>query len=114
MWSDCDGDVETRFSKDELLTNVMIYWITGAIGSSFWPYYARLHNPWPIPTGARIEVPTAYAAFPREIVRPPRSIAETTYAIHRWTEMPAGGHFAALEEPEKLAEDIRAFFRPLR
>ena len=113
-WSDCDGDVETRFSKDELLTNVMIYWITGAIGSSFWPYYARLHNPWPIPTGARIEVPTAYAAFPREIVRPPRSIAETTYAIHRWTEMPAGGHFAALEEPEKLAEDIRAFFRPLR
>jgi pimeloyl-ACP methyl ester carboxylesterase len=113
-WSDCGGDVEHRFTKDELLTNIMIYWVTGAIGSSFWPYYARFHEPWPIPDGARIEVPTAYAAFPGEIVRPPRSIAERTYAIRRWTEMPSGGHFAALEEPEALAADLRAFFRDLR
>ena len=72
-WSDCGGDVERRFTKDELLTNVMIYWVTGAINASFWPYYARFHTPWPIADGQRIEVPTAYAAFPREIVRPPRA-----------------------------------------
>jgi microsomal epoxide hydrolase len=113
-WSDCGGDVERRFSKDVLLTNVMLYWITGAIGSSFWPYYDRLHTPWPIPEGQRVEVPTAYAAFPCEIVRPPRSMAERMYNIQRWTVMPAGGHFAALEEPEALAADIREFFRPLR
>ena len=113
-WSDCDGDVERRFTKDELLTNVMLYWVTGAINSSFWPYYARRHEPWPIPEGARIEVPTAYAAFPREIVRPPRAWAERVYNIQRWTPMAAGGHFAALEEPEALAADLRAFFRELR
>jgi pimeloyl-ACP methyl ester carboxylesterase len=113
-WSDCSGDVERRFSKDELLTNVTIYWATGAINSSFWPYYDRRHNPWPIPDGTRIDVPTGYAAFPREIVRPPRSFAERMYNIRRWTAMPAGGHFAALEEPEALATELRAFFRDLR
>jgi hypothetical protein len=70
-WSDCGGDVERRFTKDELLTNIMLYWVTGAINSSFWPYYVRRHEAWPIPDGARIAVPTAYAAFPLEIVRPP-------------------------------------------
>jgi pimeloyl-ACP methyl ester carboxylesterase len=113
-WSDCGGDVERRFTKDELLTNVMIYWVTGAINASFWPYYARRREPWPIPEGVRVEVPTAYAAFPREIVRPPRPWAERVYNIQRWTPMPAGGHFAALEEPEALAADLRAFFRGLR
>jgi pimeloyl-ACP methyl ester carboxylesterase len=113
-WSDCGGDVERRFTRDEILTNVMIYWTTGAIGSSFWPYYARFHEGWPIPEGARIDVPTAYAAFPREIIRPPRSLAEKMYAIRRWTVMSSGGHFAALEEPEALAKDLRAFFRDLR
>jgi pimeloyl-ACP methyl ester carboxylesterase len=113
-WSDCGGDIERRFTKDELLTNVMIYWVTGAINASFWPYYARRHEPWPIPDGARISVPTAYAAFPREIVRPPRTWAERVYNIKRWTPMPAGGHFAALEEPEALAADLRVFFRELR
>jgi microsomal epoxide hydrolase len=113
-WSDCGGDVERRFSKDVLLTNVMLYWVTGAINSSFWPYYARRHVGWPIPDGARIEVPTAYASFPREILHPPRAWAERVYNIRRWTVMPAGGHFAALEEPEALAADLRAFFRDLR
>jgi microsomal epoxide hydrolase len=113
-WSDCGGEVERRFSKDVLLTNVMLYWVTGAINSSFWPYYARRHGPWPIPDGQRIEVPTAYASFPREILHPPRAWAERMYNIRRWTPMPAGGHFAALEEPEALAADIRAFFRDLR
>jgi pimeloyl-ACP methyl ester carboxylesterase len=112
-WSDCGGDVERRFSKDELLTNITIYWATGAIGSSFWPYYARIHDGWPLPDG-RIEVPTGYAAFPREILVPPRTWAERAYDIRRWTVMPAGGHFAALEEPEGLAGEIRAFFRDVR
>jgi pimeloyl-ACP methyl ester carboxylesterase len=113
-WSDCGGEVERRFSKDLLLTNVMLYWITGAIGSSFWPYYARAHSAWPISERRPVKVPTAYAAFPREILHPPRSWAERVYDIRRWTVMPAGGHFAALEEPEALAADIRAFFRDLR
>ena len=79
------------------------------------PYYARAHSPWPIPQGARIAAPTGYAQFPKEILRPPRSVAERTYAnIQRWTEMKKGGHFAALEQPEALAQEIREFFRPLR
>jgi microsomal epoxide hydrolase len=113
-WSDCGGDVESVFSKDHLLANISLYWLTGAIGSSFWPYYARMHGPWPIPDGG-VTAPTGYAAFPREIVRPPRSIAARTYAdIRRWTEMPKGGHFAAMEQPEALAREIVEFFRPLR
>jgi pimeloyl-ACP methyl ester carboxylesterase len=113
-WSDCGGDVERRFSKDVLLTNVMLYWVTGAVGSSFWPYYARAHSAWPISERRPVKVPTAYASFPREILHPPRSWAERVYDIRRWTAMPAGGHFAALEEPEALAADVRAFFRDLR
>ena len=114
-WSDCGGDPESVFTKDEMLGNITLYWATGAIGSSFWPYYARSHSPWPIPEGARIEVPTGYVEFPREVVRPPRSIAQVAYSnIQRWTRAAKGGHFAALEQPRVLAEEIRAFFRPLR
>ena len=113
-WSDCGGDVESVFSRDELLTNIMLYWVTGAVGSSFWPYYARMHGPWPIPEGARVNVPAGYAEFPKEMLRPPRSAAERIYDIRRWTKMDRGGHFAALEQPEVLAREIRAFFKPLR
>jgi len=113
-WSDCGGEVERAFSKDAMLTNIMIYWATGAINSSFWPYYDRRHSTWPIHSGARIEVPMGYAEFPSEIVLPPRSLAERTYDVRRWTKMSAGGHFAAMEQPEQLAAEIRAFFRPLR
>ena len=84
--SDCGGDVEAVFTKDELLANISLYWFTGAIGSSFWPYYARMHGPWPIPEGAAVAVPTGYAAFPREILRPPQSVAERTF-----TEVSAAG-----------------------
>ena len=113
-WSDCGGDVERAFSKDHLLANISLYWFTGAIGSSFWPYYARMHGPWPIPEGG-VKVPMGYAAFPREILRPPRSMAEKMYTdIRRWTVMPKGGHFAAMEQPAALAEEIVQFFRPLR
>jgi pimeloyl-ACP methyl ester carboxylesterase len=114
-WSDCSGDVESVISRDRLLANISFYWFTGAIGSSFWPYYARMHRPWPIPEGRTIDVPTGYAQFPAEILRPPPSLAERTYSdIRRWTVMPHGGHFAALEQPEALAVEIREFFRPLR
>jgi microsomal epoxide hydrolase len=115
VWSDCNGDVESAFTRDQLLANISLYWFTGAIGSSFFPYYFRMHRPWPIPEGGRIEVPTGYAAFPREILRAPRSLAERTYTnLQRWTVMSRGGHFAAMEEPDALADDVRAFFRPLR
>jgi pimeloyl-ACP methyl ester carboxylesterase len=108
-------DLDAHFSRDVLLTNIMLYWITGAIGSSFWPYYARFHEPWIVPPGHKVMVPTGYAEFPREILTPPRSLAELTYGnITRWTPMPSGGHFAALEAPQQLAAEIRAFFRPLR
>jgi len=114
-WSDCDGNVEARFTRDELLTNVMLYWVTGAIGSSFWPYYARQHEGWLLPGPRQVTVPTGYCAFPRDILHPPRALAEQAFTnIQRWTVQPRGGHFAALEEPQALAADIRAFFRPLR
>jgi len=113
-WSDCGGDVERRFTKDELLTNVMVYWITGAIGSSFWPYYAFHHAAWVPSPAERVEAPTGIADFPREILRPPRAWAARAYDLRRFTTMSAGGHFAALEEPEALVRDIREFFRPLR
>ena len=114
-WSDCNGDVDSVFTRDQLLANISLYWFTGAIGSSFFPYYFRMHRPWPIPEGGRIAVPTGYSEFPREILRAPRSLAERTYTdIRRWTVMPRGGHFAAMEQPAALADDIRVFFRPLR
>jgi pimeloyl-ACP methyl ester carboxylesterase len=113
-WSDCGGDVERCFTKDDLLTAVMLYWVTGAINAAFWPYYARRHGDWEAAANPRIEVPTAYIDFPREIVRPPRSMAERVFNIQRWTTMDHGGHFAALEQPEALAADIRVFFRQFR
>jgi pimeloyl-ACP methyl ester carboxylesterase len=91
----------------------MLYWVTGAINSSFWPYYAIRHEPWPLPD-ERIEVPTGFANFPRETRHPPRSFAEQAFNIRRWTEMPRGGHFAAFEVADALARDVADFFRPLR
>jgi pimeloyl-ACP methyl ester carboxylesterase len=112
-WSDCSGDVESRFTKDQLLTNIMIYWVTGTINSSTRLYYEARHHPWRLKPGTRIEAPTAIAMFPGELVRPPRHWAERVYNVKRWTVMPRGGHFAAMEEPALLAEDVRAFFREL-
>ena len=114
-WADCDGDPESVISRDHLLADISLYWFTGAIGSSFWPYYARMHGPWPIPSGGTVDVPTGYCAFPKEIILPPRTIAQRMYTnIQRWTVMPRGGHFAAMEQPEALADEILAFFRGLR
>jgi microsomal epoxide hydrolase len=113
-WSDCDGDVEKRFSKDELLTNIMIYWTTQTINSSLRLYCESMRSGRFAPAGEKIQVPTGCAIFPKEIIRPPRSWAEAAYDVRRWTVFESGGHFAALEEPEVLVGDVRAFFRELR
>lgn len=114
-WSDCGGDLSNSFDCDRVLANISLYWFTGAIASSFWPYYARLHGDWPIPAGDTVDVPAGYAEFKVEILKPPRSLAERMYTdIRRWTVMERGGHFAALEQPEALAGEIVAFFRGLR
>ena len=113
-WSDCHGDVESRFTKDELLTTVTIYWVTQTINSSARLYYETLHKPWEFAEGERINVPVGVAIFPAENSRPPREWAERSYNVTQWTVMPSGGHFAALEEPELLVEDMRNHFRSLR
>jgi pimeloyl-ACP methyl ester carboxylesterase len=116
-WSDCGRDIESRFTKDEILTNVTIYWVTGTINSSMRLYYESAHaaaSGAPPPPSGRLEVPTAIADFPAEIYRVSRRQAEAAFNLQRWTSMPRGGHFAAMEEPGLLAEDIRAFFASLR
>ncbi|MGH7453941.1 MAG: epoxide hydrolase family protein [bacterium] len=113
-WGDCDGEVERRFTKDELLTNVMIYWATETIHSSTRLYFEMRKTPLHFKQGEHIRVPCGIAHFPKEAPFPPREWIERFYNLQHWTEMPRGGHFAALEEPELLVEDIRAFFRPLR
>ena len=113
-WSDCGGNIEAAFTRDRLLANISFYWFTGAIGSSFWPYYTVRHRSWPVPNGRTVDVPTGYAQFPAEILRPPRSVAQRTYTdIRRWTVMGKGGHFAALEQPEALAAEVKQFFAGL-
>ncbi len=113
-WTDNAGSPEDGVSRDEMLANIALYWFTGAIGSSFWPYYARMHAGWPIGEGQTVDVPTGYAEFPKEILRPPRALAARTYTdIRRWSVMPKGGHFAALEQPDALAREVVEFFRDL-
>lgn len=113
-WSDCDGDVERRFSKDDLLTTIMIYWATSTMNASMRTYFENANQPPALQPGQHIEVPAGIALFPKDITLPPREWADRTLRVQRWTPMPRGGHFAALEEPELLVEDMRAFFRPLR
>jgi pimeloyl-ACP methyl ester carboxylesterase len=113
-WSDCNGNVESRFSKDELLANITLYWVTQTATSSARLYCEAMRAGMFPPRGIRIEVPTGCAIFPRELFRPPRAWAEKVYNVQHWTEFSAGGHFAAMEEPEALVQNIRAFFRPLR
>jgi len=115
-WSDCGGDPLKRFSMDLLLDNIMVYWLTGTAGTATWLYRGVTEQkPRALPEGARVETPTAFAAFPADIApAPPREWIERAFNLRRHTIMPSGGHFAALEEPGLLVEDIRAFFRPLR
>ena len=113
-WSDCNGDVETRFTKDELLTTITIYWVTQSINSSTRLYYEAFSKPWDLAKDEKIQVPVGIAAFPSENTVPIREWSERSFNVQHWTDMPAGGHFAALEEPVRLVEDIRDFFRGLR
>jgi pimeloyl-ACP methyl ester carboxylesterase len=115
-WSDCGGDVERRFTKDELCTTMTLYWITQSYGTSARYYYEAAHNLWK-PSHERrpvVEAPTGVAVFLKEVMLMPRKWAERYYNLKRWTVMPSGGHFAPMEEPERLVQDIRAFFRGLR
>jgi pimeloyl-ACP methyl ester carboxylesterase len=113
-WSDCEGEVERIFTKDELLTNISIYWFTQTIGSSMRLYWENWRRPLRFAPGERVRVPCAIAHFPKEIPLPPKSWVERVYDVKRWSKMPRGGHFAALEQPALLAGDIRAFFKPGR
>ena len=112
-WSDCDGEVERSYTRDEILTNVTIYWLTGTIGSSMRMYHANAAIP-AAQLSRRVEVPSGFSLFPAEIIRPPRAWLERTTNLVRVTEPPRGGHFAAFEQPELYAAELRAFFRPYR
>ena len=114
-WSDCNAEVERRFNRDELLTAVMLYWVTGTIGSSMRLYREATRSPLRFGKHERVSVPCGVALFPAETpANPPREWVERGYNVSHWTEMPRGGHFAAWEEPELLADDIRKFFRDKR
>lgn len=116
-WSDIsDNNVESVYSKDQLLTNIMVYVVTKTFNTASWIYYGRREEGGRVlsPEGKRVEVPTGCALFPKELLSwPPRSYAERIYNITQWTEMPRGGHFAAMEQPEFLIDDIRQFSRSL-
>ena len=110
-WSDHRGKLENSFTKDELLTNIMIYWVTETPSSAARIYYERQFHSGDRKAG---KAPVGVALFPKEINVPPRKWAEAQYQLVHWTEMPRGGHFAALEQPTLLVEDIRTFFRKVR
>jgi pimeloyl-ACP methyl ester carboxylesterase len=116
-FSDCGGDLESRFTREQLLTNLTIYWVTGTIASAMWPYYNYAHLDQP-GADTRVEVPAGFAVFADSwrtgTTRPPRQLAEHGFNVTRWTYTDKGGHFAALEEPDLLAGEIREFFRPIR
>ena len=113
-WSDCAGDPDRIFTRDEILTNVMIYWVTQSINSSTRLYFETRERPLQLSPSNRVQPPVAVALFPKEIAMPPRALAERGYNIARWNVMPKGGHFAAMEQPDLLAQDIREFFASLR
>jgi pimeloyl-ACP methyl ester carboxylesterase len=113
-WCDCAGNPESIFTKDELLTNITLYWATQTAASSARIYYESRHAAPAAGGPRRIETPTACADFPKEIIWSPRRWLEARYNITRWTVMPRGGHFAAFEQPDLLVGDVRAFFRTVR
>lgn len=113
FWCDCGGDIEKSFSKDELLTNIMIYWVTGTIASSIRNYRLDAHSP-SLTAKDFVSVPTGLGLFPKDVGGiPPRELAERTVNVQHWTEMPRGGHFTAWEAPEPMAADLQEFFQEL-
>jgi pimeloyl-ACP methyl ester carboxylesterase len=113
-WSDCNGDLESAISRDDILADVTLYWVTGTANSASRIYLEAMRAGQFQPITERIEVPTGAAIFPKETVKSPRPWAEAAWNIKRWTAMPKGGHFAALEVPDLLVADVRAFYRDLR
>lgn len=117
-FSDCGGQIESRFTREQLLTNLTIYWATATIGRAMRGYYDYQHFEPPRPPGTRVQVPSGFAVFADGwrpgTARPPRELVEDAFHVTRWTRVPRGGHFAALEEPQLLAQELREFFRPLR
>lgn len=111
-WSDCDGDIESVYTKDQLLTNIMFYWVPNSSAGASRMYFEARRDPAAMFT--KVEVPVGVAMFPKEIYRARRSWVEGRFNIQHWTEFEKGGHFAALEQPAALLEDVRAFFRTLR
>ena len=110
-WMDCDGDPEHVLTRDELLDNVMLYWLPGTGASSARLYWESFRDP-ELP---KVSVPTACSSFPKEIIRIPRRAAEVQFSdLRQWREHDRGGHFAALERPDAIVDDLRAFFRGLR
>ncbi len=112
-WSDHDGNIYDVFSKDELLANVTLYWITQTIHSSIRIYSENSKHPLQFAENDFVTVPVGFVKFPKELPTPPRSYVEKGFNITHWTEMPLGGHFAAIEQPELLANDIKKFFKSL-
>ncbi|WP_335310485.1 epoxide hydrolase family protein [Sphingomonas phyllosphaerae] len=113
-WSDHDGNLEDVIPLDTVITNIAFYWFSGTIDASLRLYKENRLEPLAFIAGERVPVPLGVAVFPRELPMPPRSWVERVFDVRRWSMMPKGGHFAALEQPAALAADIRAFFRPLR
>jgi epoxide hydrolase len=113
-WSDCDGHPENVFTRDQLITNVMLYWLTESITSSVRLYWEARHSGNWTEKPAFVAVPTGVARYPKEILRCPRAWVERQYRVTHWAEMPRGGHFAAMEQPELFAEDLRRFFGTVR
>jgi pimeloyl-ACP methyl ester carboxylesterase len=113
-WSDCGGDLESVFTLDEVLTDISIYWWGQMLDASFRIYKENRLQPLAFAASDRVLPPLGVAVFPRELPMPPRSWVERVFNVQRWTAMPRGGHFAAMEQPALLADEIRAFFRPLR
>jgi microsomal epoxide hydrolase len=113
-WSDCGGDVESAFTRDRLLTNIAVYWFNGTITSSTRLYYEVFRSPRMGLFTSKVTVPTGVARFPKEIMRFPRRWIEQRYHVTHWSDMPRGGHFAAMEQPQLYVDDVRKFFRSVR
>jgi len=114
-WSDCDGQPENVFTRDQLITNVMLYWVTQTITSSARLYWETMHSGVLQEAPEFVSVPTGVARYPKEeILRFPRAWVEQRYNVTHWAVMPRGGHFAAMEQPELFVDDLRTFFRTVR
>ena len=113
-WSDCDGHPENAFTRDQMITNVMTYWVTHTITSSMRLYWERLHGDAQEQEHEFVGVPTGVARYPKEPLRIPRPWVERRYNVTHWADMPRGGHFAAMEQPALFVDDLRIFFRTVR